>query len=112
MMGLDGALALFAVIATSVLQPLVQPPVIYWLLGVELNLPLGQLMFRLAMFVGAGAGHADAVVGAPAPEFAARLANSGSGEPYVTTPGEFTARIKGDYEKYGKLIRSIGVKVE
>ena len=46
------------------------------------------------------------------PEFAARLANSGSGEPYVTTPGEFTARIKGDYEKYGKLIRSIGVKVE
>ena len=56
MMGLDGALALFAVIATSVLQPLVQPPVIYWLLGVELNLPLGQLMFRLAMFVGAGFG--------------------------------------------------------
>ncbi len=54
MMGLDGALALFAVIATSILQPVVQPPVIYWLLGIDLNLPLGQLMFRLAIFVGAG----------------------------------------------------------
>jgi tripartite-type tricarboxylate transporter receptor subunit TctC len=45
------------------------------------------------------------------PEFAERLAKSGSGEPYVTTPEEFAARIKADYEKYGKLIRSIGVKV-
>jgi tripartite-type tricarboxylate transporter receptor subunit TctC len=46
------------------------------------------------------------------PEFKKRLADSGSGEPYITTPEEFAARIKGDYEKYGKLIRSIGVKVE
>ena len=46
------------------------------------------------------------------PEFKKRLADSGSGEPYVTTPDEFAARIKGDYEKYGKLIRSIGVKVD
>src|SRR5882757_7777276 len=46
------------------------------------------------------------------PEFAKRLAASGSGEPYATTPDEFAARIKGDYEKYGKLIRSIGVKVD
>jgi tripartite-type tricarboxylate transporter receptor subunit TctC len=46
------------------------------------------------------------------PEFAKRLADSGSGEPYITTPEEFAARIKGDYEKYGKLIRSIGLKVE
>lgn len=54
MMGLDGALALFAVIATSVLQPAVQPPVVYWLLGIELNLSLGTLMLRLALFIGAG----------------------------------------------------------
>lgn len=54
MMGLDGALALFAVIATSLLQPIVQPPVVYWLLGISLELPLGQLMTRLALFVGAG----------------------------------------------------------
>jgi tripartite-type tricarboxylate transporter receptor subunit TctC len=46
------------------------------------------------------------------PEFKKRLADSGSGEPYIVTPEEFTARIRGDYEKYGKLIRSIGVKVE
>src|SRR4051812_1974374 len=46
------------------------------------------------------------------PEVRERLANTGSGEPYVVTPEELTARIKSDYEKYGKLIRSIGVKVE
>lgn len=54
MMGLDGALALFAVIATNVLQPVVQPPVVYWLLGIDLQLPLGGLMLRLALFVGIG----------------------------------------------------------
>jgi tripartite-type tricarboxylate transporter receptor subunit TctC len=46
------------------------------------------------------------------PEFKKRLADSGSGEPYISTPEEFTARIKSDYEKYGKLIRSIGVKIQ
>ena len=46
------------------------------------------------------------------PEFKKRLADSGSGEPYIVTPDEFTTRIRADYEKYGKLIRSIGVKVE
>jgi tripartite-type tricarboxylate transporter receptor subunit TctC len=46
------------------------------------------------------------------PEIRERLAASGSGEPYVSTPEEFAARIRGDHEKYGKLIRSIGVKVE
>ncbi len=46
------------------------------------------------------------------PEFAARLASTGSGEPYSATPQELTARMKRDYEKYGKLIRSIGIKVE
>ncbi|MBX9829436.1 MAG: tripartite tricarboxylate transporter substrate binding protein, partial [Xanthobacteraceae bacterium] len=46
------------------------------------------------------------------PEFKKRLADSGSGEPYITTPDGFAARIKGDYEKYGKLIRSIGVKID
>jgi len=30
----------------------------------------------------------------------------------VVSPEELSARIKTDYEKYGKLIRSIGVKVE
>ena len=46
------------------------------------------------------------------PEIAKRLGDAGAGEPYITTPDEFAARIKSDYEKYGKLIRSIGLKVE
>jgi tripartite-type tricarboxylate transporter receptor subunit TctC len=46
------------------------------------------------------------------PEIRERLAASGSGEPYVSTPEEFAARIRADHEKYGKLIKSIGVKVE
>src|SRR6185312_944182 len=44
------------------------------------------------------------------PDFKKRLADSGSGEPYIVPPEEFTARIRSDHEKYGKLIRSIGVK--
>jgi tripartite-type tricarboxylate transporter receptor subunit TctC len=46
------------------------------------------------------------------PEFKKRLADSGSGEPYISTPEEFAARMRTDAEKYGKLIRSIGLKVE
>jgi tripartite-type tricarboxylate transporter receptor subunit TctC len=46
------------------------------------------------------------------PEFKARLASTGSGEPYLVSPEELNARIARDYEKYGKLIRSIGVKVD
>jgi tripartite-type tricarboxylate transporter receptor subunit TctC len=46
------------------------------------------------------------------PEFAKRLADAGAGEPYLSTPEEFAARMKSDYEKYGKLIGSLGVKVE
>ena len=46
------------------------------------------------------------------PDVIKRLAASGSGEPYLTTPEEFTARIRGDNEKYGKVIRSIGAKLD
>jgi tripartite-type tricarboxylate transporter receptor subunit TctC len=46
------------------------------------------------------------------PEFKERLATTGSGEPYVVSTEELTTRMQRDYEKYGKLIRSIGVKVE
>jgi tripartite-type tricarboxylate transporter receptor subunit TctC len=46
------------------------------------------------------------------PEYRERLANTGSGEPYVVTPEAFSARIRSDHEKYGKLIRAIGVKLE
>jgi tripartite-type tricarboxylate transporter receptor subunit TctC len=54
----------------------------------------------------------ELVAVASQPDFKEKLANTGSGEPYLVTPEELTARIRADYEKYGKLIRSIGVKVE
>ena len=46
------------------------------------------------------------------PDFKKRLADSGSGEPSIATPAKFSARIKSDHKKYGKLICSIGVKIE
>jgi tripartite-type tricarboxylate transporter receptor subunit TctC len=46
------------------------------------------------------------------PQMRERLADTGSGEPYAATPEEFSARIRSDHDKYGKLIRSIGLNVE
>jgi tripartite-type tricarboxylate transporter receptor subunit TctC len=46
------------------------------------------------------------------PEVTEKLAAAGSGEPYLTTPAEFTARIRSDYERYGKLIKAIGISVD
>ncbi len=45
-------------------------------------------------------------------DVAEKLINSGSGEPSITTPEEFAAMIRNDYEKYGKVIRDIGVKID
>jgi tripartite-type tricarboxylate transporter receptor subunit TctC len=41
-----------------------------------------------------------------------RLAAAGSGDPYISTQAEFTAHIRADYDKYGKVIAAIGLKVE
>jgi tripartite-type tricarboxylate transporter receptor subunit TctC len=41
-----------------------------------------------------------------------KLTAAGAGDPYTTTQAEFTARIRGDYDKYGKVIADIGLKVE
>jgi len=46
------------------------------------------------------------------PDVRDRLIASGSGEPYVTTPEQFTARIRADNEAFGKVIREIGLKVQ
>jgi tripartite-type tricarboxylate transporter receptor subunit TctC len=45
-------------------------------------------------------------------EFADKLAAAGAGEPYVTTPEEMAARIRADYERYGKVIKASGLRVE
>jgi tripartite-type tricarboxylate transporter receptor subunit TctC len=44
--------------------------------------------------------------------FAEKLATAGSGDPYVTTPADFAARIRGDHARYGKLIKDTGVTVD
>ncbi len=52
LLGLDAAFGLIAVLATSLLQPVLQPPLALVLLGLELDISLVQLMNRLAIFVG------------------------------------------------------------
>ena len=46
------------------------------------------------------------------PDVAQKLANAGAGEPWVLTDAEFAARIRADNEKFGKVIESIGVRVQ
>jgi tripartite-type tricarboxylate transporter receptor subunit TctC len=46
------------------------------------------------------------------PEVTERLAAAGAGEPLITTDAEFLARIRADYDKFGKVIRGIGARVE
>jgi tripartite-type tricarboxylate transporter receptor subunit TctC len=41
-----------------------------------------------------------------------RLHNAGGLEPFVTTPEEFSALIRRDHERFGKLIREIGIKAD
>ncbi len=45
-------------------------------------------------------------------DIAEKLNAAGSGAPYVTTPEAFAARIRSDHERYGKLIRGLGIAVE
>ena len=46
------------------------------------------------------------------PDVAEKLRNAGGLRPYITTPEEFARQVRNDYEKYGKLIRAIGAKVD
>jgi tripartite-type tricarboxylate transporter receptor subunit TctC len=46
------------------------------------------------------------------PDITDKLNAAGSGAPFITTPAEFTARIRSDHERYGKLIRGLGISVE
>ena len=46
------------------------------------------------------------------PEVRERLHASGGLEPFVTTPEEFVALIRRDYERFGKLIREVGIKAD
>jgi tripartite-type tricarboxylate transporter receptor subunit TctC len=46
------------------------------------------------------------------PDFAEKLNVSGSLEPLVLSPADFAALIRSDYEKYGKVVKEIGIKIE
>ena len=41
-----------------------------------------------------------------------RLSNAGGVEPWITTPAEFAAEIRGEYAKYAKLVKDVGAKVD
>ena len=41
-----------------------------------------------------------------------KLNNAGGLQAFATSPAEFAALIKSDYDRYGKLVRDIGVKVD
>ena len=45
-------------------------------------------------------------------DFAEKLNVSGSLEPLILPPSEFALLIRSDYEKYGKLIKDIGIKLD
>jgi tripartite-type tricarboxylate transporter receptor subunit TctC len=46
------------------------------------------------------------------PEFADKLNVTGALQPLLDSPEEFAALIRRDYEKYGRLAREIGVRIE
>ena len=46
------------------------------------------------------------------PEIREKLHAAGGLEPFVTTPEEFTALIRRDYERFGKLIKDVGIKAD
>jgi tripartite-type tricarboxylate transporter receptor subunit TctC len=47
-----------------------------------------------------------------APEVKERLNSAGGLEPFASTPEEFVALIRRDYDKYGKIVKAIGIRVD
>jgi tripartite-type tricarboxylate transporter receptor subunit TctC len=46
------------------------------------------------------------------PETRKKLHAAGGLEAYISTPAEFAALIRRDYDKYGKLVKEVGIKVD
>jgi tripartite-type tricarboxylate transporter receptor subunit TctC len=47
-----------------------------------------------------------------APDAKQRLGRAGGLEPFITTPEEFNALIKREYDKYGKVVKDLGLKID
>jgi tripartite-type tricarboxylate transporter receptor subunit TctC len=46
------------------------------------------------------------------PDVKEKLGRAGGLQPFVTSAPEFAALIRRDYDKYGKLVREIGVRAD
>jgi tripartite-type tricarboxylate transporter receptor subunit TctC len=46
------------------------------------------------------------------PDVKEKFNRAGGLEPYITTPEEFTARIRADDAKYAKIVKDIGATVD
>ena len=46
------------------------------------------------------------------PDVVQKIAAAGAGEPWVASDAEFVARIRADNEKFGKVIETIGAKIQ
>ena len=46
------------------------------------------------------------------PEIKQRLHGAGGLEPYISTPGEFSAMMRRDYDKYGKVVKEVGATID
>lgn len=52
LLGLDATLAVFVVVAAHAVVPLTLPPMALWLLGMELDIGIAELMLRLGLVIG------------------------------------------------------------
>ncbi len=46
------------------------------------------------------------------PDIKQRFNNAGGLDPYLTTPAEFSAMMRRDYDKYGKVVRDVGATID
>jgi tripartite-type tricarboxylate transporter receptor subunit TctC len=46
------------------------------------------------------------------PEVKARLKAAGGLEPYISTAPEFAEQIRRDYERYGKVVKEVGIRID
>jgi len=56
--------------------------------------------------------HAEVNKALAEPEVKRKLNAAGGLEPNITTPGEFAELIRRDYDKYGKVVNDVGIKVD
>ena len=56
--------------------------------------------------------HAEVNKALAEPELKSRLNSAGGLDPYISTIQEFTEHIRGDYERYGKVVKDVGVTVD